>query len=543
MCVASPKIICITIYNKNEYYDRMKTANEKYLNWLYTNTKIMNNLRVFYIVYTKLENVDYIIEGNTLFINGEETYMPGILDKTLCAMDIITTKLNIEYDFILRANASVVINYIELFSYLKTAQFDFLNNNYYIGPYNTLGWIDPKNGIIDTTYYGTRFCGGAFILLNKQLVLNIIHNSTKLLRNLIDDVSIGQYINTLDNVHQIDIKDCVLFNHNNYNKYESYIALINNTNKDNRMIDVCNFMFQVDDIITKNKTSLFYSIVILINPNTTISQLTICFKLMEKHIITIDLDYIYIITTRPLINQLLEHISTYNEVFQNKIQFINEDDVYVKNTTDNWLYQQILKLEIAKRIKTKYYLVLDIDMYLIKNLNYHDMFFDGKIIYPHERFPHNNPPGYTNRQWWNDSAKLLDYPVELLYNKTNLMGVTPQLLVTDIVNDLLVYLNQQYGDNYKEIMLRNRFTEYALYWIFIIKNNMENLYTISGRPLLDVNEEFNILHYPSSVEHLRTVVEKALKHKPFHFLIIQGWLKINLELYSDIIWNYLRNNN
>jgi hypothetical protein len=178
-------------------------------------------------------------------------------------------------------------------------------------------------------------------------------------------------------------------------------------------------------------------------------------------------------------------------------------------------------------------------MFLIKSLKYEDMFFENKIIYSHECFPHNNPPGYTNCIWWENSAKILDYPIELLNNKPNLMGVTPQLLVTDIVNDLLGFIKTRYGDNYNEKMLDNGFTEYSLYWIFIIKTNMEYIYTTSGKPLLDVDEEFNILHHPSSVLQLRTVVEKALKYKPFHYLIIQGWLNINVDVYSDLILDYV----
>jgi hypothetical protein len=202
-------------------------------------------------MYKQLENADYLIDGNMLYINGTETYMPGILNKTLHAMEIITTKLNIEYDFILRTNASTVINYIELYNFIETSSFDLQNNYYYIGNFLNLSWLDPPRGIIDNTYHGTKYSEGVFILINKLLALNIINNSHKLVRNIIDDVSIGQYINTLDIVHCTNINNRILVNHINFNNNLSYIAFLNHSNKDNRVIDVSNFKFQIEHLIMK----------------------------------------------------------------------------------------------------------------------------------------------------------------------------------------------------------------------------------------------------------------------------------------------------
>jgi hypothetical protein len=238
------RIICLTIFNEEEHYNYMKLHNEEHLKFLRENTEIMNDLKVFYIMYKKLDNLEYLIDGNMLYINGEETYIPGILNKTLSAMEIITTKLNIEYEFILRTNASTVIDYYELFKYLNRHNFDIENKYYYIGFYYNLSWYDYKNGIYDNTYHGTRFCNGTFMLINKRLILNIVNNSEKLLRNLIDDVSIGQYINTVDNVEEIDIKELSLFNYDNFVRDIPYISYLNNRNKHWRTIDVIHFRHQ-----------------------------------------------------------------------------------------------------------------------------------------------------------------------------------------------------------------------------------------------------------------------------------------------------------
>lgn len=254
----NPKIICLTIFNNNDhynsYYNEMKDHNEHYINFLKNNSSFSKTLTLFYIIYKKLDKLDYLIEGNILYINGDETYMPGILDKTLLAMEIITNKLNIDYDFILRTNASTVIDYFELYNYLNSCDINVNENYYYIGTYYHLNWYDYKNGIIDNTYHGTRFCSGTFTMINKLLTINIINNNDKVLRNLIDDVSIGQYVNTVNNVKEIDVRDFALFKYEEYSKDKKYISYLNNTNKEDRIIDVMNFKYQINTIIENRKT-------------------------------------------------------------------------------------------------------------------------------------------------------------------------------------------------------------------------------------------------------------------------------------------------
>jgi hypothetical protein len=214
--------------------------------------------------------------------------------------------------------------------------------------------------------------------------------------------------------------------------------------------------------------------------------------------------------------------------------FIDEEELQPKYEGKNWYYQQILKLKIANFIKTKYYLILDIDMYLIKPLCFDDMFYENKIIYTHEKFPHNNPPGYTNTSWWENSAKLLNYNVEKLFDRNDLMGVTPQLLLTCVVKDILLLMESKYGVNWEITLIDKSFTEFTLYWIFLIQNNMEQYYTTNGFPLLDVDEEHTVLH-PNSNETIIRVTNQALSSRKYHFFLVQNWLKIDLSVYWHLL--------
>ena len=532
----SKKIVVLTIFNENDHYEEMKRANEKYLAFLENSSEIMNSVTVFYIMYKNLNGLEYLIDGNMLYIHGEETILPGLLTKTLVAMDIVTNKLNLQYDFIIRTSASTALNYHEIVYYME--DLNITSKYSYIGYFNFLNYYHKEFGIIDNTYFGTRYCGGSFMIFNKALALNMIKNKEKFVTSIIDDVSIGQYINTLENVTEIDVKDRMHVG-SNFDINKSFLGYCNNQYKLDRNIDVNNFKEQINNLCTTYQNQ--YSIVIPINPNTLLDQCSTYFKLLDKFLHHQDVYKIYIVTSEDLIEKLKP--CTNNLAIYKKIKFVNEIQISNINKFENvgnkhWYYQQILKLKISNMIKTKSYLILDIDMFLIKPLKFDDMILNGKIIYSHEFFPHNNPPGYTNRSWWENSCKVLNCNVEKFHSMNNLMGVTPQLLITSIVNELITFLENKFEMSLETIIANYSFTEFSLYWIYVVQRGLDVLYTTQGVPLLDVDESCSVLHLSNNETIVKTV-SNCLNTKKHHFLLVQGWLKIDFAIYSHFLDEFL----
>ena len=91
--VQSPlKLLVIASIFNNDYF-----INDK--------SKKFKNYKNFYpaIFYDKNKDI--------LYIYGKETYIPGILDKTIQAFDIIHNKMKIPYDFIFRTNISTFVHF------------------------------------------------------------------------------------------------------------------------------------------------------------------------------------------------------------------------------------------------------------------------------------------------------------------------------------------------------------------------------------------------------------------------------------------------
>jgi hypothetical protein len=194
---------------------------------------------------------------------------------------------------------------------------------------------------------------------------------------------------------------------------------------------------------------------------------------IEKYFDLNDLAKFYIIYNNSDYNIIHSWVNKSNTNLH--IECINETDILRDNASfyklSGWRKQQLLKLEISKLIKTEYYLTLDSDLFVIKKCGLNNFFIDNKIIYNHSLLCH--------REWWEASSKLLNCDFELYKNRFT-FSVTPCILVTNIVQELLDYLNLS---DYN-IFTNNTFigwSEYTLYWIFAVQKDYDKLFYMDDK--------------------------------------------------------------
>jgi hypothetical protein len=70
--------------------------------------------------------------------------------------------------------------------------------------------------------------------------------------------------------------------------------------------------------------------------------------------------------------------------------------------------------------------------------------------------------------------------------------------------------------------------------LYVLERKLDKLYTVSGIPLLDVDEKENVLH-PTTNENIIKTIENAIQNRTFHFLVVQGWLNIDFSVYSYLL--------
>jgi hypothetical protein len=173
----------------------------------------------------------------------------------------------------------------------------------------------------------------------------------------------------------------------------------------------------------------------------------------------------------------------YNEVkqlypikYQKLIKVIYLKDLNLNFKESNWFTQQIVKLKIAMKVSTKYYIILDSKNHFIKNITVDD-FFDTKTSKP---ILYYNMQGDSMLKYYNNT---LDYfNVTCPNNKTihpnyKIQTITPYLFITEYVIRLINNIEQKEQMSFETFFIKtNLYTEFYLYFSFLLYSNKENEY-------------------------------------------------------------------
>ena len=220
-------------------------------------------------------------------------------------------------------------------------------------------------------------------------------------------------------------------------------------------------------------------------------------------------------------------------------QFVNEE-IFIKNNIEceGWVKQQLIKLKSYTLVDTREYITLDGDLFLVDYLSYNDLFLDGKPKYTSEPFQTINDVNFSvNSKWVYGSCSLLKYDSGYLDGKS-IMSVTPQILITHYVKQLIDYLSRKYSNWEQEFIDKNA-SEYTLYWLFLYNNGLTDAYidvttnTLS-RPLWFHDLSTNGL-VSMSDDELSGVVKNSLSLKKMYFCVIQSWIRQNVDHIVDLM--------
>lgn len=334
---------------------------------------------------------------------------------------------------------------------------------------------------------------------------------------------------------------------NNFKKMNYYNNLIK-TNNEVIFIpymhgDFNNNNFLFDDIkdyinLQINSTKNRYSIVIPTRGSGDAYNIFINYsmKLYEKYLIREDIFEFILVCPEINKSQVINDIQKFN--FNFKVYSDEEiiDKKYHHN--NNWCKQMLVKLAICNYIKTEYYFIIDDDMILTKSLGFYN-FFDnsGKIYYSYEGYSNNSPLFQNNTVWLEKSCQAIGGDLEYLKKQKNIMGVTPQLFKTKIVDELISHL----GENWEIYLFRDIATEFQLYWQFLIKTNRTDLYTPDNRFYL-VDDSIHLIDRCSD-QGIIEKVKKGYQTKINYFVVLQSHLKYPYSILSHAIEKAIENDN
>jgi hypothetical protein len=175
------KLLILVIYSKSKEYDQMLSIQRSYLHRF-------PNVTSYFIDFRENQTNDIEVEGDFIYVKGEDTYI-NITYKTIKALEYAVK--NLSFDYMIRTNMSTIINIPALNAYCSTLR----KTKIYTGGHKlTLQWLDIKNILKDKTLWGIKYIQGTSIIMSHDVVSYMIKNKSKIRYDIIDDVSIGIFI-------------------------------------------------------------------------------------------------------------------------------------------------------------------------------------------------------------------------------------------------------------------------------------------------------------------------------------------------------------
>jgi hypothetical protein len=127
------------------------------------------------------ENVEVDLQEKTLYFKQDECLIPGILAKTVAAIEFLGKIEDTTFDYVWRTNLSSVLDFDGLYNYcLSLNGGKFNGGNKFYGGY--MGFEQNER---------ITFASGAGFLMSKDVADYLVLNKESLRWDLIDDVAIG----------------------------------------------------------------------------------------------------------------------------------------------------------------------------------------------------------------------------------------------------------------------------------------------------------------------------------------------------------------
>ena len=182
------KICLLIIYSSSKEYFFMKCILEKFYN-----TYINDDFHFYFTQFRESQIDDVELEDRTIYIKGQETHL-NILKKTVKSFELINKTH--DYDFCIRTNISTIVDINNLNKFLNSIP---KTNIYCGGCVYLIDRLDIPFGVVDKSFFGKLFVQGTSIILSKDIVQSMCNKKDKINYNIIDDVSIGLFIEEYHN--------------------------------------------------------------------------------------------------------------------------------------------------------------------------------------------------------------------------------------------------------------------------------------------------------------------------------------------------------
>ncbi len=179
-----PRILNLGLYSPGTQYDQMIESTKQW----YKQCETLGVTTLYYFYDSTVNKCHIDFQTMMIRIPGKETYL-GILDKTLEAFRVFwgVEKTYSLFDFVVRSNASTVVNFFTLCPLIK-------KTNLFYGSPHILRTEGASTSIpLDPVIFPLEYAHGTCLILRADAVCFLLQNEKKLSREIEDDSSIGVF--------------------------------------------------------------------------------------------------------------------------------------------------------------------------------------------------------------------------------------------------------------------------------------------------------------------------------------------------------------
>lgn len=199
------------------------------------------------------------------------------------------------------------------------------------------------------------------------------------------------------------------------------------------------------------------------------------------------------------------------KTFKGLVKVVDAASLGIKHNdgANPYIAQQALKLSIGTLSDKSHYLVLDAKNHLIRKLRRADLFTEeGKPI------SHLQIHGGYLKTCLEESCKYFEVDVDT--NKQVLPTVTPYLMITSLVRELLEEVKKREGTGIYELILKNnKLTEFLLYFSYLTyRGGKSHFYSFEPKPYATL-----FTRWPESENDIKRVLDSTLNDNVWMFSV------------------------
>ena len=225
---------------------------------------------------------------------------------------------------------------------------------------------------------------------------------------------------------------------------------------------------------------------------------------------------------------------------RHRILVLPEADLDLQTRLEKgWFRQQLIKLKMATKVESPFFLVLDADVICCKPVSYTQLIPNGRALLTRSRKT-------VQPDWWKWSAELLRTPPKIWTYDLNIwklkirtpgpgMGVTPAILSTTHTLELIDCLQTLWHRPLGELLNDHRFTEYTLYYLFLEMNGLVDRVHQTDLPVRCSGKGTNVYNV-NDVENWNVDRLFTDMSQPGFFTVFQS----NAAISPEIVWEKIR---